>query len=225
MKTIDNTMMYENPVVSELNRVPNFDPLKFLKVTENGPKLDLKYKKLWFRLKYPQGRIRLSNLYITDQIAIIEARVFFDCKDTESVSNYTARCDISSAPDGKYLKYAQNMAIEQALNDAGFGIQFSVDSKSTEIIAEKISFVSHAQRKENDNDKKEEYENVLDFSVDDERIIKYLKGETLEVEDLVSSKEKGWYLVCVDGYPLGFGKLSGQMLKNKYLPGWRWQSS
>ena len=75
------------------------------------------------------------------------------------------------------------------------------------------------------NLKKEEYENVLDFSVDDERIIKYLKGETLEVEDLVSSKEKGWYLVCVDGYPLGFGKLSGQMLKNKYLPGWRWQSS
>ena len=72
------------------------------------------------------------------------------------------------------------------------------------------------------NLKKEEYENVLDFSVDDERIIKYLKGETLEVEDLVSSKEKGWYLVCVDGYPLGFGKLSGQMLKNKYLPGWRW---
>ena len=41
------------------------------------------------------------------------------------------------------------------------------------------------------NLKKEEYENVLDFSVDDERIIKYLKGETLEVEDLVSSKEKG----------------------------------
>ena len=75
------------------------------------------------------------------------------------------------------------------------------------------------------NLKKEEYENVLDFSVDDERIIKYLKGETLEVEDFVSSKEKGWYLVCVDGYPLGFGKLSGQMLKNKYLPGWRWQSS
>ena len=75
------------------------------------------------------------------------------------------------------------------------------------------------------NLKKEEYENVLDFSVDDERIIKDLKGETLEVEDLVSSKEKGWYLVCVDGYPLGFGKLSGQMLKNKYLPGWRWQSS
>lgn len=32
----------------------------------------------------------------------------------------------------------------------------------TEIIAEKISFVSHAQKKENDNDKKEEYENVIE---------------------------------------------------------------
>ena len=40
-----------------------------------------------------------------------------------------------------------------------------------------------------------------------------------------SSKDKGWYLVCVDGYPLGFGKLINQTLTNKYLPGWRWQSA
>lgn len=72
--------------------------------------------------------------------------------------------------------------------------------------------------------KKEEYGKTLDFSVEDARVIRYLKGETLDVEDLVSSKEKGWYLVCVDGYPLGFGKLSSQTLKNKYLPGWRWVS-
>ncbi len=72
--------------------------------------------------------------------------------------------------------------------------------------------------------KKEDYGKVLDFSVEDGRVIRYLKGETLEVEDLASPKEKGWYLVCVDGYPLGFGKLSSQVLKNKYLPGWRWMS-
>ena len=59
----------------------------------------------------------------------------------------------------------------------------------------------------------------------DERVIKYLKGDTLDLEDMVSAKEKGWYLVCVDGYPLGFGKLLGQTLKNKYLPGWRWMGS
>ena len=75
------------------------------------------------------------------------------------------------------------------------------------------------------NLRKEEFPFTLDFPADDERVIKYLKGDTLDVEDLASPKEKGWYLVCVDGYPLGFGKLAGQMLKNKYLPGWRWQSS
>ena len=74
------------------------------------------------------------------------------------------------------------------------------------------------------NLKKEEFANTVDLSADDGRVIRYLKGETLDLSDLVSQKEKGWYLVCVDGYPLGFGKLSGQTLKNKYLPGWRWQS-
>ncbi len=75
------------------------------------------------------------------------------------------------------------------------------------------------------NLKKEEYTNCLDFSISDERVVKYLKGDTLDVEDLTSVKDKGWYLVCVDGYPLGFGKLSNQTLKNKYLPGWRWMGS
>lgn len=68
------------------------------------------------------------------------------------------------------------------------------------------------------------YRKILDLPSSDERVIKYLKGETLDVEDLTDPGDKGWYLVCVDGYPLGFGKLAGQTLKNKYLPGWRWQS-
>lgn len=69
--------------------------------------------------------------------------------------------------------------------------------------------------------KKSKYKKTLDFAASDERITRYLKGETLEVDDLVSAKEKGWYLVCVDSYPLGWGKLHGGTLKNKYLPGWR----
>ncbi|MCU6685448.1 RsmB/NOP family class I SAM-dependent RNA methyltransferase [Dorea acetigenes] len=72
--------------------------------------------------------------------------------------------------------------------------------------------------------KKREYRYVIDLPAVDERVIKYLKGETLDVEDVTDAKEKGWYLFCVDGYPLGWGKLAGGVLKNKYLPGWRWQS-
>jgi len=69
--------------------------------------------------------------------------------------------------------------------------------------------------------KKEEYRNVLDFSCADVRVEKYLKGETLDVDDMASPEEKGWRLVCVDGFPLGWGKLGRAVLKNKYLPGWR----
>lgn len=69
--------------------------------------------------------------------------------------------------------------------------------------------------------KKEEYRKIIDISSEDDRINRYLKGETLEVDDLTDKKAKGWYLVCVDGYPLGWGKIAGGTLKNKYLPGWR----
>lgn len=69
--------------------------------------------------------------------------------------------------------------------------------------------------------RKDDYRNILDFNVEDTRVVRYLKGETLEVPELVSGKRKGWYLVCVDGFPLGWGKLQNGMLKNKYLPGWR----
>ena len=51
------------------------------------------------------------------------------------------------------------------------------------------------------NLKKAEYRYTLDLPASDERVIRYLKGETLDVEDLAGPREKGWYLVCVDGYP------------------------
>ena len=35
------------------------------------------------------------------------------------------------------------------------------------------------------------------------------------------TRDKGWQLVCVDNFPLGFGKLVNGTLKNKYPAGWR----
>ncbi len=70
----------------------------------------------------------------------------------------------------------------------------------------------------------DEYKNILDLPVSDPRLTRYLKGETLDVSDLTDLKDTGWYLVCVDSFPLGFGKLSRGILKNKYLPGWRMTS-
>lgn len=70
------------------------------------------------------------------------------------------------------------------------------------------------------NLKADEFDNVFNLSADDERIIRYLKGETIEYSD--EAVRKGWVLVAVDGFPLGFGKADDRgSIKNKYLPGWR----
>ncbi len=63
---------------------------------------------------------------------------------------------------------------------------------------------------------KDDFDNVIDIACDDIRVMKYLKGETIE-----ATGKDGWALVLVDGYPLGWGKLNQGILKNKYLPGWR----
>lgn len=39
---------------------------------------------------------------------------------------------------------------------------------------------------------------------------------------LEKKKKNTWFLVCVDGYPLGWAKYSNNGMKNKYLAGWRW---
>ena len=55
-------MMYKTiPAVAELNKVPGFDPLKFLrhkvsrKTNEEMLQLELPYQKLWFRLRHPHN--------------------------------------------------------------------------------------------------------------------------------------------------------------------------
>ena len=56
----------------------------------------------------------------------------------------------------------------------------------------------------------------LNFSSSDEDLYRYLKGETLFQEG-----KKGWKLITVEGYPLGWAKQVQGFLKNAYPPGWR----
>ena len=46
--------------------------------------------------------------------------------------------------------------------------------------------------------------------------LNYLKGGTFPAEG-----EKGWYLITVDGYSIGWGKLAGGIMKNHYPKGLR----
>ena len=71
--------------------------------------------------------------------------------------------------------------------------------------------------------KMSDYPDVINLPASDERVIKYLKGETLDLPEFDGKTGDGWNLFCVDGYPLGWGKFKNGSLKNKYLAGWRWQ--
>ncbi len=131
-KNEHTAMMYESiPAVAELNKVPGFNPLKLLRRVispDNGEtvlQLDLPYKKLWFRLANPKGRIRLNALRITEQMAIYEAQVFLERTDENPIGSFTSSCTKEEAPGGHYIQAAQQAAMDEALSDAGFGIQFA----------------------------------------------------------------------------------------------------
>lgn len=63
----------------------------------------------------------------------------------------------------------------------------------------------------------ESFTDVVSLKSDDERCVRYLKGETIEIDN----DRTGWQLVTIDGFPLGFGRAQGGKLKNKYSKGWR----
>ena len=140
MKGNQEPMLYTtNAAVASLNHVPGFDPLKFLRRTasrktgEDVMRLDLRYKKLWFRLACPTGRLKLNALRITEKMAIFEAKVYRDREDAEPLSSYVANCTLDATPGGLYVEAAQEEALDTALSNAGFGIQFAdVGSESEE---------------------------------------------------------------------------------------------
>ena len=66
--------------------------------------------------------------------------------------------------------------------------------------------------------KPEEYKRNVSFKAEDICVEKYLRGETVDIED---AGLNGWTLFCVDEFPLGWGKCNRGRLKNKYNPNWR----
>ena len=69
--------------------------------------------------------------------------------------------------------------------------------------------------------KKEEYVSCLTIPKGDDRVMRYLKGETLSFFEVVFQWKKGCVLVCLYDFPLVWVKINIGTLKNKYYAGWR----
>lgn len=146
-------------------------------------------------------------------------------------------------PDQKQLSYVKDFFQELGLTSLG-GVP--IDWKSMEIRASKVyytpsspgeaglSFLRNGlyvgDLKKNRFEpsqplalaiRKGEASAVISLAADDPRLTRFLKGETLEIAPEESALQKGWHLLCADGYPVGFGKLVNGVLKNKYPAGWR----
>lgn len=63
----------------------------------------------------------------------------------------------------------------------------------------------------------QDFKLVCNLTADDPRAEQYLRGETFAWDG-----EKGWTVVAVDGFILGWGKCVGGTMKNHYPKGLRW---
>ena len=133
--TANTAYMYDEVEgIRNLNKVEGFDPRKYMRVIQQEGQagkyyLDVAFRKLWFRLKYPEGKIVKKILKLTDQVAIVEARVYLNRNDAEEnfISNALAQKYMTA--DGqfgnKFVELAETAAVGRALSDAGFGLQFA----------------------------------------------------------------------------------------------------
>lgn len=120
--------------IRNLNKVEGFDPRRYMRIIgQEGQAgkyyLDVAFRKLWFRLKYPEGKIVKKILKLTDQVAIVEARVYLHRNDAEENFIANALAQKYRTEDGqfgnKFVELAETAAVGRALSDAGFGLQFA----------------------------------------------------------------------------------------------------
>lgn len=130
-----NELLYQkNQAVAALNRVEGFEPLEFARTIKQEDQedqlyLDVKYRKLWFRLANPLGRISSHIVWFNENVALAEAKIYLNY--TDAPENYIAnafsmkfRSEDPKFGD-KFLEMAETAAVGRALSDAGYGVQFA----------------------------------------------------------------------------------------------------
>lgn len=120
--------------IRNLNRIEGFDPRQYMRNLTGSDGtvkqyLDVVYRKLWFRLKNPEGKIVKKLLKLTEQTAIVEARIYLNKTDPEDsyIASAFAQKFVSQDEQfgAKFLELAETAAVGRALADAGYGLQFA----------------------------------------------------------------------------------------------------
>ena len=130
----DKGILYDtSEAVKALNDVDGFEPKNYLRVekSEDGKSvyLDTKFRLLWFRLKYPDGKLVKIPKALNRDYATFEVRVYShkdDAPDNFLANGFASRYkDDGNEKFGlNFVESAETAALGRALKDAGFGTQF-----------------------------------------------------------------------------------------------------
>ena len=128
---------------TELNKVEGFDPKQYARTIRDADGqeslyLDVQYRKMWFRLCNPTGKIVKKICTFDGNLAVVEARIYLDRNDAPEnfVSNaYAQRFNDPNNPEygTRYLESAETAAVGRALADAGYGLQFCMEHDPTPV--------------------------------------------------------------------------------------------
>jgi len=118
---------------------------------------------------------------------------------------------LRKAPEGKYLKFGDQLYIVpeccpslKGLKVLRAGLHLGTLKKNRFEPAHALALSLKPE------------DAYLYYDLDIPGALQYLQGQTFCAEG-----EKGWYLIGVEGYSLGFGKLAGGVMKNHYPKGLR----
>lgn len=194
----DKGILYDtNEAVKLLNKVDGFEPKNYLReeTTEEGKSfyLDTKFRLLWYRLKYPDGKLVKIPKALNRDYATFEVRVYShkdDAPDNFLANGFASRYkDDGNEKFGlNFVESAETAALGRALKDAGFGTQFcdiALPNDQT-IVDAGVNIPFDLSNDELPNPD-EDGNPILENSVSE---VKETKGSVAEPENIKSVKEK-----------------------------------
>lgn len=136
-----------------------------------------------------------------------------DLKEWRAFVKETISEEWIASHEGKYIKYGENLYLVpedmpgiQGLKVLRPGLQVGSMKKDRFEPSHALALALSPS----------DVKNYYSFSLEDRMAKAFINGETFSAQG-----EKGWYLVCVEGFSMGFGKLAGGIMKNHYPKGLR----
>ena len=106
-----------------------FDPKQHIIKLKGKDYLEVKWRLVWFRDKYPQGVIKSEVKMLSELVAIVTTDVCEDDGQLLATGMATVRSPQNAVWSGRDFEKAETAAIGRALAHAGFGTQFDGDDE------------------------------------------------------------------------------------------------